>query len=68
MQTTEILQDLKNEHGCLTSHSRDIGFIPAGNEFAVEIHHDQPLLLFLKHNTQVLLPSLMNKKTYVEEH
>lgn len=37
---------------CLTSYIRDICLIPAGNELTVEIHHDQALVLFLKHNTQ----------------
>lgn len=46
---------------CLTSHLRDVSFNPAGNEFAVEIHHDQPSVLFLKQNTQIALPGLEKK-------
>lgn len=67
--TTDLLHDYKKaEHGCLTSHTRDVGFTRAGNEFAVEIHHDQSSVLFLKHNTHGSLPSPANKKTYIEKH
>lgn len=44
----------------------DVGLIPAGNEFAVEIHHDQPSLFFLKHNTRVI--DMNRKKAYIEKH
>lgn len=34
-----------------TSQMRNSSLVLAGNKRAVEIHHDQPSVLFLKHNT-----------------
>lgn len=57
----------RTQHGCLTSNIRDVRLLSAGNEIAVEIHHDHPSVLFLKHNKQKntrrnVLKSSKNKK------
>lgn len=51
--TTREAPGPKNtQHRCFTCHIRNVGFVPASDEIAVEVDHDHPPVVSLKHGVQ----------------